>query len=169
MTEQRRIVHPRFLDATNEVTRAVKQLQAFDPTLDVLWNGRIGRWVVVQKLNKWMPVTEKLRGISTIAGERTQYKTMFVCELDPPDSRPVTPGSWIIRRICEVAPMSQEERRIAGDEKAQEEAEERELRRILDDLSGNMRRDLRVYGGIGKNADPFGCDLRGKRHFVFHG
>lgn len=165
--EERRIIHPRFLDATSVADRAVREIRAFDPTLDILWNGRIGRWVVVQKLNKWMWVTEKLRGIATIDGPKTNYKTMFVCETDPPQSLPVTPaGPWIIRRICEVAPMSQEERLIANAERAQEEAEEAEFNRVLSDIQADKKTELTEYGGVGRYADPYGCDTRSKRHFV---
>ena len=140
----------------------IEQIQAYDPTLDILWNNLKRRWIVVQKLNKLFPVTESLRGVATISGEYSNYKTMFVCELE--DGTPVEPGPWIVGRIWEVAPMAQESHLIDARERAHEEMKEREFQRELEDLSDSVKSDLHAYGGISRYG---GDDPRlAKKHII---
>jgi len=143
-------------------TQLVDQIQAYDKSLDILWNNRLRRWVVVQKLPKSFPVVNKLRGVSTIGGEYTNYKFMFVCELE--DGTPVEPGPWIVRRLWEVAPMAQESELIDERERMMEERKEREFQGDVDDLVTATQSDLRDYGGISRYG---GEDSRlAKKHIV---
>ena len=124
------------------------QIQQFDPSIYILWNRRLNRWVVVQKVNKWMAVTEKLRGCAAIQGEKTQYKTMFVCELE--NGLPVEPGPWIVRRLVEACPQKQEAKRIDEMEKKREEAERRAFQCDLEAVTTDLKSDLRTYSSQGK-------------------
>lgn len=64
--------------------RERQRIQAHDPSIDVLWNNRTGRWVCVQDLRctprpRWHTTPDKLVGVSGIF-KKCQYKVMFVCE-----------------------------------------------------------------------------------------
>jgi len=143
-------------------TQLLSQIQAYDKTLDILFNSRLRRWLVVQKLNKQFPVTNKLRGVSSIAGEYTNYKLMFVCELE--DGTPVEPGPWIVRRLWEVAPMAQESRLIDERERLMEERREHAFQSQLGDLESSTKADLHTYGGISQHG---GEDSRlAKKHII---
>jgi hypothetical protein len=138
----------------------LKMIHSYDKSLDILWNQRIGRWVVVQKLPKWMPVTDKLRGCPAISGERTNFKTMFACEYE--DGLPVEPGPWIVRHIIKTAPLAAEAGLIDRMEREAEEAREREFNRILEDATENTGNELKTYGGIGN----YSAEGASKKHFL---
>ena len=146
----------------------LEEIQRFDPTLDVFWNSRIYRWIVVQKLPGWHPVTSGLRGIPVITGERTHYKFLLCCELDPPGEKkvpagrgiPVEPGNWIIKRLIEYAPQRQQEedddRLLRGGEsmddliqRKQDEAADRHLEHVI----SHMGSELQIYGGVGNYSE----------------
>jgi len=143
-------------------SQLLQQIQAYDKSLDLLFNGRTRRWVVVQKLPKWLPVCEKLRGVSSIHGDYSNYKFMFVCETE--DGIPVEPGPWVVRRIWEVAPMAQEHRLIEERERMIEEQREAEFQREVADLCDDTRYNLDKYAGISRYG---GEDARlAKRHVI---
>lgn len=122
-------------------------VQEYDRTIRILWNNRIRRYVVVQHLPKWMPVTPKLRGIVGIEGRRCQFKTMFVCETDK--GVPVVPGAWIVRRLKEACPLahdSEDKKREIEAEMAAEERLRHETRLLADECG----KELEKFGGISK-------------------
>jgi len=143
-------------------THLLTQIKAWDKSIDILFNSRIRRWIVVQKLPKAFRVPNKLRGVSTITGEYSNYKVMFVCETD--DGIPVEPGPWIVRRLWEVAPMAQESRLIEERERLVEERKEREFQSQLSDICESTKSDLHTYGGISQYG---GEDRRlAKKHII---
>ncbi len=84
------------------------RLRTYDPSLDVVWNGRLSRYVVVQKLEQPTPVNEMLRGSAAAPGEFSRLKGLIVCEIDPPGKTlpfgqgiPLTPNVSLIRREIE--------------------------------------------------------------------
>lgn len=87
--------------------RTMERVHAYDPSIEVLWNNRIGRWVVVQDLQKtphprWITPSDKLVGCQEV-GEKTQFKALFLCEetLSGFESIPVKPtADYIVLRLA---------------------------------------------------------------------
>lgn len=87
--------------------RTMERVHAYDPSIEVLWNNRIGRWVVVQDLRKtphprWIPTSDKLKGVSGV-NERTPYKALFLCEeklvgFDPVPVKPT--ADYVVLRLA---------------------------------------------------------------------
>jgi len=143
-------------------TQLLSTIQAYDKSLDILFNSRLRRWLVVQKLPKMLRVTNKLRGVSSISGEYSNYKLMFVCETDA--GLPVEPGPWIVRRLWEVAPMAQESQLIEERERLIEERKEHEFQSELASVVDSTRADLHAYGGVSQYG---GEDSRlAKKHII---
>ena len=122
-------------------------VRQYDRTIRILWNNRLKRYVVVQHLPKWMPVTAKLRGIVGLKGGRCQYKSMFVCETD--EGYPVVPGAWIVRRLKEACPLAAD----SDDQRREIERENEALERVRHEnrlRAHDMGKELEKYGGISK-------------------
>lgn len=145
-------------------TGLLDEIQRFDPSIDLLWNGRIHRWIVVQRLPRWMPVTSGLRGCSAITGEKTQYKFLLCCEfgdhgMPAGQGCPVLPGSWIIERLsthCRQKQQEEDEDRARGGESLDDVLTRRrseEADRYLEHIMEEMGHELEVYGGIGEYSE----------------
>ena len=145
----------------------LKQIQAFDPAVDVFWNNRIKRWVVVQKTGKYRTPGESLRGCPAIAGEKTPYSPIFVCEWRVSDPHypgggiPCEPGVWIIRRLAILRKYKHlSERDIDRMIEKEEEEIERERSRVVDDWADDTRSNLVTYGARGN----YSSEGIGKKH-----
>lgn len=87
------LLNPKFIEA----------LQRFDPLLDLLYNPRIQRWVVVQDLrrsarpNELRRTNRDLVGVSGVSPERCPYVRLFRLE---DQGIPIVPNvEWIIREL----------------------------------------------------------------------
>lgn len=130
----------------------IKAIQNFDRSIDIFWNGRLHRWVVVQKLPGLRRTGELLLGCANVNQEKTPYKGLFICEQDPPGKRyppgkgiPVEPGGWIIRHLAQNCPTKPTEREMDIAFAREEEREDRETNRLIDDAVSATRSDLMKY------------------------
>lgn len=138
----------------------IRQLRNYDRSLDILWNDRIERWVIVQKLPQPGPIADELLGCAAVTGTRNHYKFMMTCEteerLQGQSDRgiPLEPSaSWIIPYLTQNFPTKQEQiQRDApfGDPyhravRAREECEKAEKHRMMGDISSSARVDHRNY------------------------
>ncbi len=141
----------------------------FDPSVEILWNNRIHRWVVAQFGHGMFPVGSSLLGCPRITGERSHYTPIFTCELEtsethkPGDGVPVEPGPWIIEKL---AGLRHTKHRTPAEYdaavKAEEEAKDREKNRQLDSVLDDHRKRMMTFGGKGD-------DMLTKRHVEISG
>jgi hypothetical protein len=138
---------------------------AFDPTVEILWNGRIQRWVVAQLGPSLHKVAEELRGCARLGtGEMTHYTPVFVCEWKlqkghkPGHGIPAEPDLWIVQKLQELTPLKHRtEKEYDQQVKQEEEREAKAYSSQMNDVLDSMCSDLKKYG---KRGD----DLRSLRH-----
>lgn len=144
-------------------------VQRFDPSVEILWNNRIKRWVVAQFGPTLHPVVPALLGVTRITGKATHYTPIFTCELETEETHvpgagvPVEPGDWIIAKLHGLRPYKYRTAEQYDQQvKDEEYRKEQELERKLDDVFAAQKADLLKYG---KKGD----DIRSARHFTISG
>lgn len=142
----------------------LERLHNYDPSIAVLWNQKIHRWVVCQFLPQPRAVTKSLRGVPGIDGAKSHYKFLFSCETEErlPDDKdrgiPLEPSDWIIETLAKQYPPKQvviDPNAPFGDayQKAEQSVEEQdnaEYLRIVNDIAQTTARDMYLYGGDSK-------------------
>lgn len=143
----------------------LEQIKNFDPSIEVVFNHRIQRWVVVQVLPRAVPVTNELRGVPAVGDQAySRLKFLFTCETEKPRlpsnperGYPIEPGAWIVGFLAEKYPTRQEmidptawEDRWHRQEREQEEREKKTRESYFRDAADDIKSDILKYAGIGK-------------------
>lgn len=147
-----------------------QRIMELDPSVELLFNNRIMRWVVAQFGPDLLPVHQALLGVLKITGEMTHYSPVFVCELAKDDTwapgqgDPVRPGPWILDKLARLQhykhrTMAQYEADVAKEKAANDAENDRKLA----DAGANMKTELANYGG---DLIP---GLKSKRHITISG
>ena len=136
----------------------------FDPSVELLFNNRIGRWVVAQCGGSLHPPAAQLIGCPQVTSEMTHYTPVFVCEIETRDDHlpgqgvPIEPDFWILERLTFLRKYKhRSEKEYNAAAKAEEESRQAEFDRKVEDCLSAMKTDMLRYG---KKGD----DLRSRRN-----
>lgn len=156
----------------------ITSLKLYDPTIDLLYNPRISRWIVVQDTKRTQVIDHRLRGCPTIQGERTTIKPLLVCEVgelpsNPERGIPVEPNYQAIIAMLEqfypVRGREVREHEEGTDPYSRREAKNldaarRKHRSVTDHIEQESNRDFKKYGQNGRWKKHFTLTDVGAQH-----
>lgn len=150
------------LDYLSEVQHHREMLRKLDPTLDILWNRKLKRWVVVERRPELRPICGSLIGIKDVPENplaQTNLNFLFVCEYPdehPLAGLPIPLGPWLLKEVAVFCKRKGEKDPMKRMEEAEALAK-KEMRRVeLDMIADNKSEIGKFY-------------TRGARHFVMPG
>lgn len=141
------LLNPKFID---EMRR-----RCCDPMLDLRYNPRIGRWIVVQDLalsqrpDVWRKTSQDLIGVPGVNPNKTQLVRLFRLE---DKGVPIVPNiEWIIRELHIRSRVKQDDKAFE-DVMAQEKRDEAEQRRAVRE---KLMDDAEIRWGLFRKRNYF--------------